>query len=85
VSGVLRCACHGYWYPTVREYLEAHSAEDEQLELDLRGARSEHYVGNFEDGSQVLLEVYATGKMTAATRSSRRATWGPPAMLDEAP
>jgi len=89
VSVAVRCVCHGVSYTTVSAYLAAHP---EQLELELDSAvarypsgRSESYVGTFEDGSQVLLEIYAVGKMTAATRPQRSAVWGPPAMLDEAP
>lgn len=94
-----RCA-GGITYARLTDYLEAHQLTSEEYVLDSEvalevelddaidrhpSARTERYVGTFRDGSQILLEIHASSKMTAATRSDRYAVWGPPTMLDEAP
>lgn len=101
MSAVLRCTCPrcagAVLFHRVSDYLAAHDlapseyvleSEVELDELEERRpatSRTERFVGRFEDGSEVLVESYTAGKMTAAVRSHRRATWGPPTFLDIAP
>lgn len=100
-GAAVRCHCPrcagAVTFARISDYLAAHQlAGDEyvldaevELEAELEEARVRHpsarFVGTFEDGSQVLVEQHVPGKMTAAVRSTQRATWGPPTFLDDAP
>lgn len=91
MNGGIRCMCHDVTYASISAYLAAHP-HGEQLMFDLDDADRRHpsasprlYVGTFEDGSQILVEQHAPGKLTAAIRSAAWSVWGPPTFLDDAP
>lgn len=85
--------CHDVTYATISAYLRDHPGGDQlELELELGASVGRHpsaspelYVGTFEDGSQILVEQHAPGKLTAAVRSAAWSVWGPPTFLDVAP